>query len=80
MRTASGCPFGPAHGDAPGKPTEFWDTARITEHYGSGGRGDLEGDPAPVTDGTRRHAPWPRASTTCPSRRPRSPSELRRAR
>jgi ADP-ribosylglycohydrolase len=53
LRKASGCLFGLAFGDALGKPTEFLTVAEIQYRYGLGGRRELDGDPALVTDDTQ---------------------------
>ncbi|MEU5694781.1 ADP-ribosylglycohydrolase family protein [Actinosynnema sp. NPDC020468] len=53
MTRASGALIGLACGDALGAPTEFLTVAEIERRWGPGGPGDLEGDPALITDDTQ---------------------------
>ncbi|HEX8283473.1 MAG TPA: ADP-ribosylglycohydrolase family protein [Pyrinomonadaceae bacterium] len=49
----AGCLFGLAFGDALGAPTEFLTVAEILGRWPPDGPGELEGDPARVTDDTQ---------------------------
>ncbi len=52
-RTAAGCLFGLAYGDALGAPTEFLSVAQIEARWGRGGPRELTGNPALITDDTQ---------------------------